>query len=149
MDGTVSCWGYNDFGQLGASSSDQCPLNTNLACSKSPISVQGLTSVAQLAGGGVHTCALKTDGSVLCWGSNAKGQLGAKSKDACGSNATPCSLTPVVVAGLSAVVELDAGGSHTCARKADGTVLCWGWNEQGQLGDGTTTDHATPTPVKW
>ncbi len=35
------------------------------------------------------------------------------------------------------------------ARKTDGTVLCWGWNQYGQLGDGTTTDRLTPTPVKW
>ncbi len=50
---------------------------------------------------------------------------------------------------ISAVTEIALGGYHTCARKTDGTVLCWGDNFAGQLGDGTTVNRSSPTPVKW
>ncbi len=145
-DGTVSCWGGNFFGQLGTPSSDTCG---SQACSKTPVAVKGLSGVAQLAQGSTsaHTCVRKMDGTVLCWGINNYGQLGVKSNDTCGNQ--PCSQTPIVVAGLSSVADIAVGNSHTCALKTDGTVLCWGWNGQGQLGDGTTINHASPTPVKW
>jgi alpha-tubulin suppressor-like RCC1 family protein len=148
QDGTVVCWGDNSVGYLGAPSMDPCPGNANLSCSKTPVTAQGLTSVIQLSSGIGHACALKMDGTVMCWGANNYGQLGAKSKDTCLAQAIPCSLTPLTVTGLTSVVEIDAGGSHTCARKMDGSVWCWGWNAMGQLGDGTTTDHLMPAPVK-
>ncbi len=146
LDSTVSCWGDNLFAQLGAVSNDTC--NGTQPCSKTPIAVQGLSSVAQVSAGGAHTCARLKDGTVMCWGANQYGQLGAQSSDSC-FNSTPCSKKPVSVPGLSSVVDIAVGGNHTCARKIDGGVLCWGWNEFGQLGDGTTQDRITPTLVKW
>jgi alpha-tubulin suppressor-like RCC1 family protein len=53
-----------------------------------------------------------------------------------------------MVSGTSAV-ELAAGGNHTCARRSDGAVLCWGRNLDGELGDGTTMNRNVPTPVVW
>ena len=87
-----------------------------------------------------HTCAVRNDGTVRCWGNNGSGQLGDTS-----FTDRP---TPVAVGGLTTAVAVSAGSTcHTCALLADGTVRCWGDNDYGQLGDGTTTNGATPVPV--
>ncbi len=93
-----------------------------------------------MAAGGAHTCALRNDGTVYCWGDNWEGQLG----DGTTALSRP---TPVAVAGLTGATALAAGGSHTCALQSDGTVACWGDNYYGQLGDGTTTSRPTPVAV--
>ena len=94
----------------------------------------------QLASGVSHTCAVVSDGSVRCWGSNSSGQLGI---GAYGDRSMPSE--PVV--GLGDVVEVAAGYQHTCARRGDGAVYCWGYNLYGQLGDASTTDRRAPVPV--
>ena len=75
-----------------------------------------------------------------CWGAGAHGQLGSGTGGDLGPG-------PVEVADLGNIWQLDSGGSHTCARRADGRALCWGTNARGQLGDGTTADHDTPAVV--
>jgi hypothetical protein len=89
-----------------------------------------------LAAGGAQTCALEKAG-LYCWGENSNGELGSDPGTA---------LTgPVAVAGLDdGVVEVEANSNQTCARLADGRVECWGWNTEGQLGDGTRVDRARP-----
>ncbi len=83
--------------------------------------------IAQISAGGMHTCVLKKDGTVWCWGSNQLGQLGATGATASG---------PVRVEALAGkeIVEISAGIEHTCALTAGGDVYCWGGNEDGQLG---------------
>ena len=97
---------------------------------------------AAIAGGRAHTCALK-GGQVYCWGWNEDGQLGD-------GTTTDFRTTPTLVAdgemGNSGVTTIAAGGYHTCALKG-GQVYCWGRNDYGQLGDGTTWDGTTPTLV--
>ena len=66
-DGTVRCWGYNEYGQLG---------NGTILSSNTPVAVSGLTNVVEIAGGGLHQCALLTNGTVRCWGANFGGALG-------------------------------------------------------------------------
>ncbi|MBX7194525.1 MAG: hypothetical protein K1X94_20885 [Sandaracinaceae bacterium] len=95
--------------------------------------------VLQVANGQYHTCALRSSGTVVCWGYNANGQLG--------DGSTTDSLTPIVVPGLSDVVDLVAGWEHTCALLSDGHVRCWGGNSNGQLGDSTGTDQPSPVAV--
>ena len=104
--------------------------------------VPGLPTVAadSVAAGGFHTCAALVDGTVLCWGSNLFGQLGF------GSSATSRS-TAVAVSGLTSAVEVAAGLFHSCARRSDGTVWCWGNGQAGQLGNGSTANRTTPVQV--
>jgi len=130
--GGVKCWGYGANGQVG----DGVP-----SMRFTPVDVTGLTSgVANVVAGYVHTCALTTAGGVKCWGENSAGSLG--------NGTTTSSFTPVSVTGLSSgVVGLSAHGAHTCALTATGGVKCWGYNQAGQLGDGSTTSRATPVDV--
>jgi alpha-tubulin suppressor-like RCC1 family protein len=120
--GGVKCWGRNDEGQLGdGSDADQA----------APVDVAGLTEgVAAISSGRYHTCALLSGGGAKCWGYNGYGQIGDNSSS--GRN------TPVDVHGLtSGVLEIEAGGYHTCARTGTEGVMCWGLNAYGQIGDGT------------
>jgi len=132
-DGTLQCWGRNDYGQLGNVSAPATLVTA-------PTEVGGLTGVAALSAGGYHNCALLSDSSIWCWGRNDKGQLG---------NGTPVaqSTAPTKVVGIGPAVMVSSGAYHTCALLVDETVWCWGWNEFGQLGNGTLLDSATPTQV--
>jgi alpha-tubulin suppressor-like RCC1 family protein len=149
-DGTVWCWGANESGQLG---------DGTIVERHNPVQVHGAGNVGGLASakrvvtGDDHGCALRTDGTVLCWGANCAGDLGD------GSGAQ--SAAPVQVKGVDGVgfltnlVDLVSGGSpassacdHTCALRNDGAVFCWGANSNGQLGDGSSTDRSTPVEVQ-
>jgi alpha-tubulin suppressor-like RCC1 family protein len=183
-EGWVQCWGSNAYGQLGegtavsqltpitvtglisgvqqiaAGGSHTCALTAagGVKCwgnlTMTPEDVPGLTSgVIAIAAGYMHTCAIVGDvasgGGVQCWGANDTGQLG--------NGTTTSSSAPVAVQGLSSgVTAISAGGApvdrftsggHTCAVTTAGAVKCWGWNDEGQLGDGTTIDRLAPVNV--
>jgi hypothetical protein len=93
---------------------------------------------AKVAAGGHHTCAIKTNGSLWCWGYNWYGQLGD------GTNTSRNTPVQIISSGVSYVA---AGGRHTCAIKQDGSLWCWGDNYYSQLGDGTNTDKNTPVYI--
>lgn len=129
--GNVKCWGFNNTGQLGN--------GTTALTTPSPVSVIGVSSATAIASGGGHSCALLSNKTVQCWGSNTSGQLG--------NGSTLNSSTRVNVAGLSDVTSIAVGGSHTCANTTSGSPKCWGNNTYGQVGNGTVTNALLPTPV--
>ena len=141
-DGTVHCWGADAAGDLSPSCAAPCTdsLNGPESCCLTAVPVAGLSAIVEVALGGQHSCALRGDGTVLCWGSNSNGQLGDGSQND--------RATPAPVPGLTGVVRIAAGDTHTCALLADASAVCWGQNFSGQLGDGTTTDSATPVAVQ-
>jgi len=128
-DGTVWAWGNNSMGQLGNGST--------VEYSEKPAQVSGLSGVTAITGGGDGAYALRSDGTVWAWGSNAKGQLG---------NGQPCqqgaceSAVPVQVAGLTGVTMIAAGDFNGYAALADGTVWSWGGGQAGLLGNGTNCE---------
>jgi alpha-tubulin suppressor-like RCC1 family protein len=117
-------------------------LGTGLAAAdqSSPIAVSAPTQVAQVSGGYSHTVAMRADGTVWAWGDNVRGELG-------NGTTTTGSWDPVQVTGLTGVVQVAAGYYGSLALRSDGTVWAWGWNFNGELGDGTTTMRTTPVQV--
>lgn len=139
-DATARCWGRNSSGQLGdGTTTDRL----------TPITVS-LSNVTAVAGGGYdgvyprsQTCALvqvTSNNAMYCWGNNTYGQLG----DSTNTNRT----SPVAVSGLSSgVTALGLGGLHSCALNSSGGIKCWGYNNYGELGDGTNTTRNSPVDV--
>jgi len=99
-----------------------------------------LEGVVAVDGGESHDCALESDHTVVCWGNNGWGQGGN------GTNYNIWNL-PVAVTGIHDAVAMAAGLRHTCVIHAGGTVSCWGFNEDGELGDGTTGNSTVPVAV--
>jgi alpha-tubulin suppressor-like RCC1 family protein len=131
-NGTVACWGNNDFGQLG---------DGTLINQLTPTAVPGLTNVVAISAGQQHTCALRSNGTAFCWGANGSGQMGN------GNFAAVSPPAPVQVSNLTGALAIDAGTEHSCALKGDGSAVCWGQNTYGQLGDNAVANKASPVPV--
>jgi alpha-tubulin suppressor-like RCC1 family protein len=130
-DGTVWCWGSNEFGQLGDDTSIDRP---------TPVQVQGLAGITAAEAGGAHSCTVGAGGMVWCWGRNDFGQLGNGTRDD--------SKKPVQIANQFGVVQMTLGDAHSCARLQNtGQVICWGKNDLGQLGDGSITSRSMPLVV--
>ena len=111
----------------------------------------GVVSAAhgvRIDAGGRHTCAIRSDGALRCWGPGTFGQLGYSSTSHVGDNEVPSAVGPVSVGGSVAAVS--AGATHTCARLADTTVRCWGEGALGRLGNGSASnvgDDETPASI--
>jgi alpha-tubulin suppressor-like RCC1 family protein len=134
--GAVSCWGSNDFGQLG---------NGGFAGSLLAQAVGGLPQAVEVTnGGGRHTCARLTTGAVACWGENDFGQVG---NGRLGTSPVELQTRPALAVGLIDAVEVSAGLGHTCALRSSGRVVCWGGNYGGQIGDGSLNTRPTPFEV--
>src|SRR5206468_1076785 len=130
---SVWTWGANDLGQLG---------DGTLAGHSTPERVTGIpASVRGVSSGVKYVVVLGADGSVWGWGGNVAGELGVAHE---GDAVT----RPVnAIAAGSGITQLAAGGGHVLALKSDGTVLAWGFNASGQLGNGTTAQVGGPGPV--
>lgn len=133
--GSVHCWGRNTDGQLGAGAPNPAP-------NPSPIAV-ALPDAISIWGGNSHTCAVKKSGAVLCWGNGLFGQLGIGPVDGA-NNKSP---TPVEVTGVTTARAVWTGGVRTCAVTLDNKALCWGRNNDGQLGNGSAEDKNVATAV--
>jgi len=137
--GQVYCWGDNTRGQLGDGSTTQ---------RNSPVLVQGVLAgknVTEISAGAAHTCAV-ADGASYCWGSNVSGQLGINSSGSGTNSSVPvATLTSGVLNGQT-VTEVAAGEAHTCVI-AGGKAYCWGYNNNGQLGNSSTALSTVPVAV--
>ncbi|MGI9103823.1 MAG: Ig-like domain repeat protein [Terriglobales bacterium] len=120
--GSAFAWGNNSYGQFGDGTTSN---------SYTPVQVNSLSAIVDLAAGGMHTVVLKSDGTVWAFGRNSEGQLG--------NGTTGASNTPVQVNGISGVVAVVSGWNFNAVLKSDGTVWTWGYNYDGELGLGTTT----------
>lgn len=138
-NGTITCWGDNLSGQLGD--------GTFTSHTTPTTNVTGLPQApTTLAVGSSSACARMPDNTAWCWGANAYGQLG---------DATTTDRSTPVLAPVASIAQIapsgysvpPAVGGQTCALKIDRTVWCWGSNEFGQLGNGTTTPSLTPVQV--
>ncbi|MFO0646569.1 MAG: hypothetical protein U0326_10055 [Polyangiales bacterium] len=133
--GAVQCWGENIAGELGNGA--VFPLHNELT----PVGVVDLTNAVDVAGARSSTCAIRAGGTVVCWGHNDAGQLGT------GTVGGAWTSHFVSTVGITNARQITAGWDHACVATTADTVMCWGQNLDGRLGDGTTTTRATPTAV--
>ncbi|HPR35442.1 MAG TPA: hypothetical protein PKY64_07190 [Anaerolineaceae bacterium] len=132
--GQAYCWGLGAYGQMGN--------GTNTIHNYSPVAVT-IGAVSKISVGEAYqVCAITTDGAALCWGGDTWGQLG---------NGAPLadSNLPVPVTGLGAgtTADIAGGGLFTCGLTLGGGVKCWGFNEDGELGNNSTTNSPVPVDV--
>lgn len=144
-NGTVECWGDNFFGELGQ--------DIGVTQSSVPVVVPGLSNVMAIDVGGTISCALITGGTVECWGNDDDGELASTNIAVC-NGFDNCSPTPVTIPGLTGVTAIAVGNStditedHVCALLGNGTIKCWGYNGNGEVGNGTvSTTGGVSTPV--
>jgi len=138
-DGTIAGWGDNYYGQVG----DGTGGSAN-RCRTTPVQVAGLTDVIAVDSNGrwSFSVALRADGTVWTWGANHAGQLGQ-------GTVGGLWLRPAKVAGVSDVTAVSAGDGFVLALRSDGTVVAWGgFNEYGQLGNGTISRIPHPEPAR-
>ncbi len=137
-DGTIWMWGWNNLGQLG---------NGNTTDQSLPGQVLGLPKMI-FAGptGDRNNCGLGSDHSVWTWGRNYNGQLGIGTAD---QNPHPLPVQVPAFGAGGTVVSVQTPDWHSLALRSDGTLWGWGANDHGQLGNDTTDDSYSPTPVLW
>ena len=146
--GSVWCWGMDREGELG---NDEARVDTTVPVLVKKFDGTNLTGVDHISNGNFYTCALTTTGEMWCWGANGFGQLGDGTVLGNGTdyaNGRNRAVQVLKRAGvpLTGVSDISSGGSHTCAL-INGGVWCWGKNDNGQLGDGTTTNRLYPVQV--
>lgn len=148
--GTLRCWGYGAFGQIGqifSHGNGNIGVNgpnwgdqANELPSTLPSDINTGASVTDVASGANHVCALSADGRLKCWGLSSSGQLGY-------GNTTSQGAPPANGVNLDGVTayRISAGAAHSCALRSNGTARCWGEGDDGRLGRGNTADSFTAT----
>ena len=124
--GQAYCWGFNQFGQVGASASESVVVPTLI----------GGASFSKVEASGQYTCGLTNDGEVHCWGLNDSGQLGRPGE--------PNTHTPTPVPLDKEMIDISTGPAHACAVDEDGGVHCWGRNHVGAVNPGVLADQILP-----
>lgn len=129
--GEVRCWGYNHYGQLG---------NGTRVSNQAPVAVTGLSGAMAIAVGRQHSCALLNTGEVKCWGDNFAGQVGNNTV----VTTNWLAIVPINTIGVSNATAISTLDSHSCALLTTGRISCWGVNNYGQIGNGTTIGSDIP-----
>jgi alpha-tubulin suppressor-like RCC1 family protein len=130
-NGTLWCWGNDGSGKLGngaVTGNQQSPYQESTAAA----------DWASVAAGGSHTCAVKTNGALWCWGNDGSGQLG--NVGITGDQVSPSQASTAATNWAS----VSTGSNHTCAIRMDGTLWCWGLNDNGQTGTGVPYFPVSP-----
>jgi len=143
-DGTVAAWGANNYGQLGNGSRLYTASNVPVAVTRNFGALDGKTVVA-ISAGGFHSLALCSDGTVAAWGYNGNGGLGNGNNT---NSNVPVAVNTSGVLQFKSVAAISAGGVFSLALCSDGTLVSWGNNYLGKLGNGFTTDSNVPVAVK-
>ncbi|HVM66199.1 MAG TPA: EGF domain-containing protein, partial [Acidimicrobiales bacterium] len=133
LDGSLWCWGNDNYGQLG---------DGGTVYKDNPNLIDATGSWASVTGGTNHTCGIRKDGTLWCFGASTYGQLGL--------GAVTQATTPAQVGAATDWTVLAGGSYHTCGiRAATGgrTLWCWGYNTDGELGNGSTTESTVPVQV--
>src|SRR5262249_42907109 len=115
-DATVQCWGSNQYGQLGT--------GTAGGSAPTPAKATALTDALAIVAGASHACVMHGDRTVSCWGNNAAGQLGNRTRQR--------TATPINVVGLTNTIAIVAGGNSFCSQLSTKALQCWGDNTSGQ-----------------
>ena len=131
-NGSVRCWGRNLSGEAGTGAPSGYVLE--------PTPVAGLDGVTAVAAGARHTCALREDETVACWGDNGTGELGL-------GFTSDYEGTPTTAPDLGEVKALAVASGHSCAVIGDGSLRCWGNNSAGELGVGNDMAQSSPQQV--
>jgi alpha-tubulin suppressor-like RCC1 family protein len=142
-EGVAYCWGTNWWGQLGNGTSSnkyQSPEQVDTT------TISGEQAFVHLTGGGSHTCGLTAEGAAYCWGADMYGQLG--NGDAIGFSSFPSALDTSSITGSIILIHLSCGFAHCCGLTSEAVAYCWGYNNNGQLGDGSgSTQSHFPVAV--
>lgn len=132
-NGTVYCWGYNGWGEIGNGDfGGTTPV-------PSPALVVNLNDAVQIAAGDQFTCARRAGDTLACWGKNGAGQYGNANEST--------SPSPTDVTTIDNVKDMALGRRHACAIRGDRTLWCWGDNAEGQVGDGSGIDQNAPQHI--
>ena len=142
--GRTYCWGVNTAGQMGN--------GTVTASELTPVAVSlpgGVTSFTSISTGNQHACAIANTGATYCWGHNRWGSIGNGTTTPAAPYAVPTPTAVSLPVGVTSFTNIRAGGFHTCGIANTGAAYCWGNNQTGQVGKGSTTasPFAEPTPV--
>jgi alpha-tubulin suppressor-like RCC1 family protein len=147
-DSSVKCWGYNAYGQLGQGDITQRgDGTTEMGDSLPAIDLGTGRTAVQVACGDHYTCALLDDSSVKCWGYNGEGQLGQGDATQRGDDTSEMgdSLPAIGLGTGRTAIDISASKYGMCALLDDYSVKCWGYNSEGQLGQGDTTQRGDGT----
>lgn len=142
-DNKLYCWGSNSDGQIGDGTVSTYDYQGRIVENNDKLYPTKISDEVwlKIAAGGLHNCAIKSGGSLYCWGSNNSGEIGDST-----AGKDNLKLTPVKI-GDDKWREVTAGSSHTCGINVRNELFCWGSNSSGKLGDGTMTDKSVPTKI--
>ncbi len=136
--GAAYCWGENSWGQLGDGTTTR---------SLVPVAVAGGLTFRSLSAGFYHTCGVLTTGEAHCWGRNTPNSIQETAGGQIGDGTTTNRPSPTLVSGGLLFQSISSGEVTTCGVTTGGVAYCWGDNEYGQLGTGTTVSFLVPTPI--